>query len=435
MVEVQPVLEEVVARGLINDEQPSLDLVDLDYLRGRMDSLKAAFPEPYFQHAMAVKANSIRGIMAEAKNKGLGAECASLQEARHSINIGFAPQLVVFDSPVKTPKDIKDAIELGLHMNLDNELEISIVDTYLASHPRTAVPAIGLRVNPVVGAGQIDMISTATKLSKFGLPLMEASRPQLLELYKRHGWMSGVHIHVGSQGVPLEKFVDGCRVIMAFVREVEQICPGQIKVVDIGGGLSSSYTEPGEPEEFSFKAYRQRLMEVVPELFSGKYRVVTEFGRSLFLKAGTSISRVEYVKTWVADQNPILLTHLGTNQFPRQAYLPHIWRNRFSLFDCQGKAKEGQEVLCDLAGPLCFQGDYLAKEVLLPSPRATDLLAIHDTGAYTVAMYSKFNSIRASPIYGYWKEDGKIRFVCYKKRETVEECLAFWGLEQPEYLD
>ena len=33
------------------------------------------------------------------------------------------------------------------------------------------------------------------------------------------------------QGVPLEKFVDGCRVIMAFVREVEQICPGQIKVI------------------------------------------------------------------------------------------------------------------------------------------------------------------------------------------------------------
>ena len=37
---------------------------------------------------------------------------------------GFDPAKVVFDSPVKTPQDIKEAIDLGLHMNLDNELEV-----------------------------------------------------------------------------------------------------------------------------------------------------------------------------------------------------------------------------------------------------------------------------------------------------------------------
>ena len=88
----------------------------------------------------------------------------------------------------------------------------------------------------------------------------------------------------------------------------------------------------------------------------------------------------------------------------RCAYLPHIWRHTFSLYDSSGHPKRGDNVLCDLAGPLCFQGDYLAKEVLnltnhryvtncnkveLPNPSATDLLAIHDTGAYTMAMYCK----------------------------------------------
>ncbi len=34
----------------------------------------------------------------------------------------------------------------------------------------------------------------------------------------------------------------------------------------------------------------------VPQLLSGRYRVVTEMGRSLFLKAGTSLTRVEHVK-------------------------------------------------------------------------------------------------------------------------------------------
>jgi hypothetical protein len=38
---------------------------------------------------------------------------------------------------------------------------------------------------------------------------------------------------------------------------------------------------------------------------------------------------------------------------------------------------------------LCWQGDYLAKEVELPLPCAGDILAIKDTGAYTMAMYCK----------------------------------------------
>ena len=49
----------------------------------------------------------------------------------------------------------------------------------------------------------------------------------------------------------------------------------------------------------------------------------------------------------------------------------------------------GEKVLVDLAGPMCFQGDYLAKEVELPEATAGDILAIHDTGAYTMAMYCK----------------------------------------------
>ena len=109
----------------------------------------------------------------------------------------------------------------------------------------------------------------------------------------------------------------------------------------------------------------------------------------MFLKSGTSLTRVEYVKDWVPGQNPILLTHLGTNQFPRSAYLPHVWRHRFSLYNNEGYLKQGDEKLVDLAGPMCFQGDYLAKEVELPPAKAGDILAIHDTGAYTMAMYCK----------------------------------------------
>ena len=41
------------------------DLVDVDYLRARMAALTAAFPEAFVNHAMAVKANSIRRVAEE----------------------------------------------------------------------------------------------------------------------------------------------------------------------------------------------------------------------------------------------------------------------------------------------------------------------------------------------------------------------------------
>jgi diaminopimelate decarboxylase len=80
----------------------------------------------------------------------------------------------VYDSPVKTPTEMAEAVRLGLHMNLDNEREISILDPLLRNQEFGGV--VGLRINPVVGGGQIAMISTATPQSKFGLPFTAETR-------------------------------------------------------------------------------------------------------------------------------------------------------------------------------------------------------------------------------------------------------------------
>ena len=51
---------------------------------------------------MALKANSLRGILSLAAAKGFGAECASISEVVHALSLKFPPHNVVFDSPVKT---------------------------------------------------------------------------------------------------------------------------------------------------------------------------------------------------------------------------------------------------------------------------------------------------------------------------------------------
>ena len=86
--------------------------------------------------------------------------------------------------------------------------QIKQVNDYINAN-KSAKSTIGLRINPVVGGGNISMMSTATKLSKFGLPLMDETRERLIQIYVDNPWLTGIHIHVGSQGVPLERFVSG----------------------------------------------------------------------------------------------------------------------------------------------------------------------------------------------------------------------------------
>jgi diaminopimelate decarboxylase len=98
----------VVEKNLINDSCPSIDLFDIDYFRDRMSGLIKAFPESFFLHAMALKANSMRGVLRLAMEAGLGGECASLPEAIHALSIGLPPEKVVFDSPCKTRVSLVD---------------------------------------------------------------------------------------------------------------------------------------------------------------------------------------------------------------------------------------------------------------------------------------------------------------------------------------
>ena len=107
------------------------------------------------------------------------------------------------------------------------------------------------------------------------------------------------------------------------------------------------------------------------------------------------------------------------------------WRRRFTLFDAQGHAKplttDSRLAVHDIAGPLCFQGDYICKDVPLPqSVCKGDILVVHDTGAYTRALYSFYNSRPAHSAYSVVRCGEDVKLELIKKAQTTEEVLDFW---------
>ena len=167
--------------------------------------------------------------------------------------------------------DLAQAMHHGVQINLDNEHELEMVSQLLASSDSKST--FGLRLNPVVGAGALAFTSTATRESKFGLPITtKEAKEAIIGFFQKYPWLTGIHFHIGSQGIPLSLFGQGAKVCMDFVGELEALGI-KIKTVNIGGGLPSSYNHPEEPLECSFQKYRELLENLVPQLFSGKYQV------------------------------------------------------------------------------------------------------------------------------------------------------------------
>jgi diaminopimelate decarboxylase len=356
--------------------------------------------------------------------------------------------------------ELKEMLLEGVYINLDNEQEIEKVATIFRTLPNTRMKEhdaqIGLRINPLVGSGTIAATSTATANSKFGLPWTEATHEKIYEFFEKYSWLQGVHVHVGSQGCPLELLVIGAKKAVDFVKKINQrLGKKQIKIIDIGGGLPTIYDGISKIEQANdFEVYAKALEKQVHELFTGEFQVITEFGRSLFVKPGMTISKVEAVKNWGETNQPIAVIHVGANQFLRTAYLPKVWPHQLSVFTKEGKLKKKDFLSQDIAGPLCFSGDFIARKVFLPRIEVGDYLVIHDTGGYTLSMYSKYNSRCASSVFAYIDEDCKdtkdtkdfkdfkdfkdskdskdsnkalMKFAMLKERETVTQTLAFWG--------
>lgn len=161
------------------------------------------------------------------------------------------------------------------------------------------------------------------------------------------------------------------------------------------------------PQESEFQLQARLLSAQLPQLFDPAcpVRLVTENGRSLFAKAGCTASRVEYTK-WSGGRH-IAVCHIGADLFMRACYMPATWGLRVFICDASGRPKvaaaaakvaageagqaaaEAEEVVQDVAGPLCFQGDRLAVGALMPRADVGDYVMVVDTGAYTLSMYSR----------------------------------------------
>lgn len=400
------------ARAAGFDTEPAVILHDLGRMRAAIADVQAAFP-PASLHTLAIKANPLVGVLRAAVAAGAGLEAASIEEVHLALAAGCPPEHVVYDSPAKTRDELACALARGVRINADNLDEVERIAALLRAAPSGS--RIGLRINPELAEGRIALTSVGHRGSKFGVAI--SARREIAAAFARHPFLTGLHVHVGSQGAELPALVEAARRAWELREELTAGRPVPIGTIDIGGGLPAVYRD--DDPDITPAAYAAALRDAVPGLFAPGVRLVTEFGRRIQAACGLVVTRVEYVKP-----GPLAVLHVGADLFVRRVYRPHEWHHEFIALDAHGDLlPAAPTVPTALAGPLCFGGDILARDLELPPLAPGDHVLVRDAGAYTLAMWSRYCS-RAIPLV--LAVDGD-RLHVLRRRDTPDDLVRFWG--------
>jgi diaminopimelate decarboxylase len=248
-----------------------------------------------------------------------------------------------------------------------------------------------LRVNPNVDPHTHEYTTTGKEENKFGI---DADR--VVALVSR--WAGrpglefrGLHLHIGSPVPTVEPYAEAVAVAFELIDELGK-AGHPVTVLNLGGGWPIPYTEGSVPP---LEAYAARLVPLLAGRVARGLKILLEPGRSILANSGLLLARVEHVKRGRAKT--FVICDAGMHSLIRPALyraFHFAWPVRWD-----GPAPRWVEESdlpglerCDVVGPICETGDFLARGRLLPRMHQGELVAVFSAGAYGSSMASNYNS-------------------------------------------
>ncbi len=249
-----------------------------------------------------------------------------------------------------------------------------------------------IRVNPDVDAKTFEYTTTGLEENKFGIYADQV--PALFDAYAGHPTveLAGLHVHIGSPVWEVQPYVDTVRVILALFDRLEAAGHAP-SVLDLGGGWAVDYQrgESPAPED-----YAAAIVPLLEDRVRRGLEVLLEPGRSIMANSGVLITRVQHLKQ--GRQKRFVMCDAGIHTLIRPALyraFHFIWpvEPPGGLVPAAFAERPDLPGLldCDVVGPICETGDFLARGRALPEVAQGDLLSVFTAGAYGVSMASNYN--------------------------------------------
>ncbi|MDI6782315.1 MAG: diaminopimelate decarboxylase [bacterium] len=379
-------------------------LYSYDTLKKNYQSYVDAFQTVDLLVCYACKANSNLSILRTLGNMGSGMDVLSYGELFKALKAGISPAKIVFNGNGKTRTEMEYALQSGVFaFNVDSQNELFLLNEVAGA--TNTVARIALRVNPDINPLTHPYVATGLAKSKFGIPIHEAKDVYQTAASLENINVVGIHSHIGSQLSKVEIYLETLKKIMALVDELHNIRI-HLEFINLGGGIGIPYQD-GE-----YMPHPKDLSKIISPLI-GDYRLILEPGRSIVGPAGVLVTDVLYIK--YTHKKNFIVVDAGMNDLIR----PSIY-GAYHQAVLTTKHIYPEEMLYDIVGPICEEGDFIARDRSMPRVKQGDLLVIKDAGAYGFSMSSNYNSRTRLPEV--MVVNGKDYII--RERETYEDMIC-----------
>jgi diaminopimelate decarboxylase len=343
----------------------------------------------------SVKTNYLPAFLKIVRDAGHGAEVVSGAEYELARRLGFPPERIVLNGPVKSAGLLRAALEAGSRVHLDSPYEIDNIERS-ASQSDTRRWRLGLRCNLDLGSP-----------SRFGFDVGSgdlAKAARRLEAIPNVR-VRGLHLHQ-SQPKTLPAFAARVRGLLGAAGEVFGERPPEY--LDVGGGFRSPAT-PGTGPAFAEYA-AAAAGELGRRYGSDGPELLTEPGLAVTLDTMRYVCRVLDVKT--AGGRRVAVT-TGSMQTIR----PTDYERHEVIAVVPSGPGSGRGARVALGGYTCIDHDVLAVGFAEPVAPG-DFLLVSNLGAYTTVLKPPFIATAPAilvPAEGGWE--------CVRRAETVDDWL------------
>ena len=383
-----------------NEFGTPLFVYDTSTISRQYERLRKAFSGVKLKIKYACKANSNLEVMKHLRNLGAGLDVVSIEEAILGIKAGYKPAEILFTPNCVSFDEIKEAVELGVVINIDN---ISILEQFGHEYGNT-VPCC-IRMNPHIAAGGNLHIQTGHIDSKFGISIYQLRHIERV-VSTCNMKINGLHIHTGSEILDSSVFVRMAELMFETARSFSDL-----EFIDFGSGFKVAYKEGDyvtDIEELS-KEFTE-LFKSFCKSYGRELELWFEPGKFLVSEAGVLLVKVNTVKQTTAT------VFVGVDSGQNHLIRPMFYDAYHHIINISNP--EGKQRIYTVVGYIC-ETDTFGWDRKLNEVREGDLLAILNAGAYGFTMSNNYNSrLRPAEVM---ISNGKTKLI--RRRETVEDLL------------
>ena len=386
-------------------------------IKNQIQTLKEQFENKYenVRIAYASKAFNCVAICQIMQHLGVCLDIVSEGELYTAKKAGFDMKNIEINGNNKLISELEDAIEYGVgRIIVDGLSELDIIeDICKRKNKRTKIL---FRITPGVDSHTNEKISTGKLDSKFGIPIDEdVLYPQIEKaINSEYVDFLGFHFHVGSQLFDNISHLLATDIILDIVKNVKEKYNYDIKELNLGGGFGATYTnEQRKPYSYFLDPMMKKIEAFCKKINIDRPAIVIEPGRSIIAEAGIQLYSVGQIKD-IKDVRKYVSVDGGMSDNIR----PSLYNAKYDAI-IANRADENADDLVTICGKCCESGDILIKDIMLPTPKRDDIIAVFTTGAYGYSMASNYNKLPKPAVV--MIKDGKVFEII--KRQSYEDMI------------